>query len=937
MVGAVVWKEYREQRAAWLGLTGLGCGLLALLARWLQTSGRAGPDSPAQYLVAGGLLLSWCYGVVSGSMLLAGEREDGTLEFLDTLPAWRGRLWRAKGLAALALLLAQAVVVVALLALLGAVTTAGEAAGLLAGLAVAGLVGLGWGLSGSARARTVFGAVVRAAGMQVLTALVLVLLLALAWAASGSVGGRQLGPLGGAFLLVAGALTVAAVVRSAHRFREPDRLRHERVRPDERVPRPAALAWLTARRWGWFTVAVCALGLAGGVGVVFSPMFAWPPLTLLLGVLCGVRAFGGDDGARMLLAEQRVPADGVWASRVLACGGCALAGCVLALTPSVAGYLPGLLGLAPPIEPDTGLLLRLRDSLLLRLFRDGVLSALATPGAFLSLWVLHGLAAGLVCGLLFRRVSTAIIVAVLLGSAGAAVWVPSALGGGLHLWQTLGMPAASLVVSRLLLPGWAAGRVGGLRALGVLAAWAVPAALWTAGGLWYRVEEVPQPPGFVDPAPLLADLAAPAPEETARLTRSALTDLGRRQGSLSRRPFRPLFPPPLEPNPPLSFQQELSLALTLGWPGGKPELGEWLDRLFEGDWPGELARAADGPPGVVVDPRGLSIPLRDPSVVDVLLNAHLATHALAVRALQQHARGDDRGLANNLRVGLALTRNLRHHAPSLVAPDGAMGERALMSAVQRWLDRPGDNRQTLKTVLDIVRDHDARCPDDPADRARADRVVVTNALDSPEGWLVGTGLFTSDPGGPVPGGRARAAALGWLWQAPWERARQERVFGWLLAHQRPAGAERFLTPPWTEFPLLNFGRTDHSFDRTTLALRRLALLRLALRLYQAEKGRPAPSLAALVPGYLAKVPVDPFDREGRPFRYRLSRDEAVTVGGRNAKTGAPEPVERRVPAGRGILWSVGPDGRDDGGRRDRSAVNRPEDPSDWVVVVDPAG
>jgi hypothetical protein len=101
---------------------------------------------------------------------------------------------------------------------------------------------------------------------------------------------------------------------------------------------------------------------------------------------------------------------------------------------------------------------------------------------------------------------------------------------------------------------------------------------------------------------------------------------------------------------------------------------------------------------------------------------------------------------------------------------------------------------------------------------------------------------------------------------------------------------------------------ENDRSRSQLTRLRAAALKAALRLYQAEKGRPAPALEALVPDYLPAVPADPFDL--RPFRYRLSASERLESTG---AFGVPRP--RFVPAGQGILWSVGNDLRDDGGKR----------------------
>jgi len=73
-----------------------------------------------------------------------------------------------------------------------------------------------------------------------------------------------------------------------------------------------------------------------------------------------------------------------------------------------------------------------------------------------------------------------------------------------------------------------------------------------------------------------------------------------------------------------------------------------------------------------------------------------------------------------------------------------------------------------------------------------------------------------------------------------------------------------------------------------ITMRRMAATALASRLYEIDHGRRPASLDQLVPDYLPEVPVDPFVPDGRSIAYR---------------PGAPKPV----------LYSIGPDGIDDGG------------------------
>ncbi|MCX7969177.1 MAG: type II secretion system protein GspG [Armatimonadetes bacterium] len=75
------------------------------------------------------------------------------------------------------------------------------------------------------------------------------------------------------------------------------------------------------------------------------------------------------------------------------------------------------------------------------------------------------------------------------------------------------------------------------------------------------------------------------------------------------------------------------------------------------------------------------------------------------------------------------------------------------------------------------------------------------------------------------------------------------------------------------------------------AIRQVTETALSLRLYRSERGRYPESLQALVPKYLPKIPIDPYD--GKPIRYRkLSRGFKV--------------------------WSVGGNGKDEGGMKVRN-------------------
>jgi hypothetical protein len=90
----------------------------------------------------------------------------------------------------------------------------------------------------------------------------------------------------------------------------------------------------------------------------------------------------------------------------------------------------------------------------------------------------------------------------------------------------------------------------------------------------------------------------------------------------------------------------------------------------------------------------------------------------------------------------------------------------------------------------------------------------------------------------------------------------------------------------SEYPFPIFDRAWETAFRN-LTLRNMAVTGIALKRYELRHGRPAPNLATLIPEFLDKLPVDLMD--GQTLRYHFTAD------------------------GRWILYSVGDDGRDDGG------------------------
>ncbi|MSU60116.1 MAG: hypothetical protein EXS35_18425 [Pedosphaera sp.] len=103
---------------------------------------------------------------------------------------------------------------------------------------------------------------------------------------------------------------------------------------------------------------------------------------------------------------------------------------------------------------------------------------------------------------------------------------------------------------------------------------------------------------------------------------------------------------------------------------------------------------------------------------------------------------------------------------------------------------------------------------------------------------------------------------------------------------------------WKSLPSLKKARSKH--DAIT-ARRRLILTELALRCYQSENGQPPRQLDQLVPKYLERVPQDPF---------------------------TTQPLVYRPDGAKWLLYSIGPDGVEDGGKPVKRLMQTPPNPGD---------
>jgi hypothetical protein len=117
---------------------------------------------------------------------------------------------------------------------------------------------------------------------------------------------------------------------------------------------------------------------------------------------------------------------------------------------------------------------------------------------------------------------------------------------------------------------------------------------------------------------------------------------------------------------------------------------------------------------------------------------------------------------------------------------------------------------------------------------------------------------------------------------------------------------------------INFSCQTH-FIR--LARQRLAATALALRAYEVDHGERPATLDALIPDYLGAVPLDPLAAAGTPIGYveAVTPEVDPTASRGSGRFATPDAVP--------VLYSVGPDGQDNGGlfmldKEGRSESNR---------------
>jgi hypothetical protein len=1037
MIRALVWKEYREQRAVWLALLGLAAFAAVVVPELLQLGGSSGLSAfDLQLVVAAVALAVFIFALVSGSMLLAGEAEGHTQVFLDIQSGRRFGVWAAKAVAGLVFTLLLALATASLAVALELTGPGWSPRAWFVVLTLAAVDVYAWALLGSALTP----GVLRACALTTLLYVVGLFFTALFGATLGAAMGGRSG--GTAMLIVRTVLDLGAVELSAFIFCREDLSRWRQAVPGPRRAAPARAAgvrgavsaafgplvelrrvfWL-ARRQGWaVALLLAAFSLLMVPVILAEPLIAWALVTLFLGLGAGVAAFAAEQagGSQRFLGDQRLPLGrvwlfkvGLWAAVALGCLGlCFLVTTITLVASSGSG--------------DRSILMLSRHYV--RYFSSGEVFL------FLGLWAVYGFAVGQFFTMIFRKPVVAVVVATVLGGLSALAWLPALLCGGIHSWLVFVPPLLLLAASRGTVKAWANDRLTTWRPALVLTAAGLLALLWTAGAQVYRGFELPDPGEPFDVEAYLASLPSFDEDEAGRLIRQAASSLRRHKASVTEQLGRPtkrvspptgpalggapgLYagPPPSsswgpdsaaaagpDPDTPLAipggaataatftltgppvepestFSDQVVAVIEHGWPAaGAPELEQFLDRVFAGDWVKDLRAAAALPPGIVEDPRRMMPFIRLENYSDI----SDARSLLKARALQLRAKGDHAGALEQYALLLSLARNCENHSVAAYYFIGLATERLALDGLTSWLGGlPKDPAFVRRALAELDR-HERERP--RPEYVQAEYLVMRDLIASPILMTRRLEVARLDERRHQSPEDALAAtmiqATGWSATLPWERERARRLFHALvagrlrlarlgpreaeaqtkardaaLAARFPPGAARWgpidyrsilldWLPPgpedgtqlraeqlgeqvlnsWLMTYLQYLPGQTWRVEPAAVAHLRATRIAAGAVLYQMEHGRMPATLDELVPAYLPAVPLDPFD--GQPFRYRQSLGgETVYLGRLAIQPGllqagswslAKPSSYADLARGQGVIWSVGPDGEDNQGETD---------------------
>ncbi|MBM4071419.1 MAG: hypothetical protein FJ271_21155 [Planctomycetes bacterium] len=967
MILTLAWKEYREHRSIWLTMV-VVTGLMAYVLAPLIAPRDA---SMTQAGVMGIIVLGMAaaYGVVCGAMMLAGEAENGTQVFLDIFLGRRGLLWWWKFLFGALLAASEGLAIGVVLYFMkqappnwlpiflghggealrdpmGNRVVVGPAFWIVV-LPLVTLEAYAWGMLGSSLARLVLSGAAIAA--MIAAPFLLVALLT--------------PPPASLFLRVIGVGAAVAVSCAAFMAQsrdvalgpppkredlpepkwvedvwdeldeyesepllEPRRDGHARPQAAQVVllepataaadypafgrtadiPReetaqdaksPWQVLWWLAVQQAWVLFLIMAgVSLFLGIFMPTHGQVLWPLTTLAIGIACGTATFASEqsDRSHQFLSSQHFPLSMFWIVKVLFWFGAAIAAALIAagglLLTSLARSLPEFAPRGGPAPIGAGF---------------GTLREELGPLLFYGVWLVYGFCVGQVFVMLCRKNILAVLISAIVSLAAVGIWMPSLLCRGMNGWQVWLPPIFMLSGTWLLIRAWAAGRIKERSPIALLVGVGVVGLAWLGIHLAYRAWSIPD---TVEP--------------------------------LDRAGFR---------------ASTMSMLMANEKRGGQKTQEATLE-FDKGPWLATLTQAARLPVGIIETPPG-----DGPSPLPRYLDPAGKMGDRLAR-LAEEAWNDNRPDAalDYIRLMLALSRNLRNRAPESAYFLGTMIEDSALHSLNAALARHKPSIAFLKRALAELTRHDADAPT-ALDCVRTECFRAGGLVNAPVAWTFYAGIEGHGRvrEGWLAGAIALSLELPWeqerklrLWRAVWggllrgaetplwqlqrdfgnkldsgKDSTREILRGWVPDDNDPSMTrdrlarlldESWLSDPRLFAPVMNL-RVAGTRSRCRIDMSRLSL---ALNLYRLHEGRTAPRLADLVPRYLPELPIDPY--RGEAYAYRVSQGERLEIAMFfDGEAGEP------VNAGQGILWSIGPDRTDHGGRKDGARL--PDDDTRWFA------
>jgi hypothetical protein len=697
----------------------------------------------------------------------------------------------------------------------------------------------------------------------------------------------------------------------------------------------------------------------------------WPSVTLCLGVLAGVTVLAEEQtrGVARFWAERRLPLGRFWLVKIACHFGIA--------------SLAALIVFIPLFAASPNLLFRSR------LWSQSDFGLRGEIVRFLWIGLVYGFVFGHLAGMMFRKTIVSGLVAAVTSATFVAAIAPSILGGGAASWQVWAPAAILLLTARMLLYPWATERVLGTGPVLRLTSGVSIAILVLTAGIAYRVYEIPDVPDRLVESGFEANLPPFDAKDAGRSLRSATAQYRKAaddakelypvqeraglEGALVNRP------------PGLGDEQDpLEKIVSSGWSSDSNRLKPWLDQVFADEWTTVLFDLADKPVGVFEDPRDLDYFTSETNRRDL----RDMLFAVRARCAQRQAEDDAKTLVKLLPGALAACRSARNKAGWRTPEISLHAEELLFDGIDDWLTDLKGQSELVRAVLEIVANHARQMPTDMEDIFWADRVILRNTMQRIGTWLPAQIAQRSQSQRTITTqvdaqAEAQAELVAVAWNVPWERVRRERI------QRVHTHADKRVEVSWLSGLHLRNMWGQNRYTRQeqrevrALTLRRLVQIQLAARLVQLETTKPLRHLDQLLPYVGRDVLEDPYTKQS--FGYRLTTAESIEAdainkrdwtsgesmwirvamalgysdGWRNAIyhmsafantqssspmrigmsstfSGASNPVRSiTLVPGASIIWSGGPDKRDDGGRRTPPRGVAPGPGQDWIVVVRP--